>query len=95
MQKFKDLKDLYNTVLPALKAREEELHREKFVMISKDNIWNYLLEEKWIMEDNLDISSIIDDILNVDGYKLSKYINKEEIIKKIKREGAKDEQEEK
>ena len=91
MQKFKDLKDLYNTVLPALKAREEELHREKFVMISKDNIWNYLLEEKWIMEDNLDISSIIDDILNVDGYKVSKYINKEEIIKKIKREGAKDE----
>ncbi len=76
MQKFRDLKDLYNTVLPALNAREQELHREKFVMISKDSIWNYLLERKWIMEDDLDISSIIDDIMNVDGYKVSKYIKK-------------------
>lgn len=76
MQKFRDLKDLYNTVLPALQAREQELHREKFVMISKDSIWNYLLERKWIMEDDLDISSIIDDIMNVDGYKISKYIKK-------------------
>lgn len=95
MQKFKDLKDLYNTVLPALKAREEELHREKFVMISKDSIWNYLLEEKWIMEDNLDIHSIIDDILNVDGYKLSKYIKRGEIYRKIKMGGTNYEQEEK
>lgn len=91
MQKFKDLKDLYNTVLPALKAREEELHREKYVMISKEQIWNYLLEEKWVLEDNLDISSIIDDILNVDGYKLSKHIKKEEIFKKNNIGGTKNE----
>ena len=91
MQKFKDLKDLYNTVLPALKAKEEELHREKYVMISKDSIWNYLLEEKWIMEDDLDISSIIDDILNADGYKISKYIKRQEIFKIDKMGGNKNE----
>ena len=79
MQKFRDLKDLYNTVLPALKAREQELHREKFVMISRDSIWNYLLEKKWIMEDDLDLSSIIDDIMNVDGYKISTYIKRNKI----------------
>jgi len=79
MQKFRDLKDLYDTVLPALNAREGELHREKFVMISKDSIWNYLLEQKWIIEDKLDISSIIDDIMNVDGYKLSKYIKRNKL----------------
>ncbi|MBE6152886.1 MAG: hypothetical protein E7166_01475 [Firmicutes bacterium] len=79
MQKFRDLKDLYNTVLPALKAREQELHREKFMMISKDSVWNYLLEQKWIMEDDLDLASIIDDIMNADGYKISKYIDKNRI----------------
>lgn len=73
---MRDLEDLYNTVLPALKAREQELHRQKFVMIYKDTIWNYLLKEKWIMEDDLDISSIIDDIMNVDGYKISQYIKR-------------------
>ena len=55
MQKFRDLKDLYNTVLPALKAREQELHREKFVMISKDSIWNYLLEKKTVSITNIQI----------------------------------------
>lgn len=76
MKRFRNLKDLYNTVLPALNARENELHRQKFVMISKDSIWNYLLQEKWIMEDELDLSTIIDDIMNVDGYKISKYIKR-------------------
>jgi len=79
MQKFRNLKDLYNTVLPALNARVQELHREKFVMISKDSIWNYLLEKKWVMEDDLDISSIIDDIMNADGYKISKYIKRNKL----------------
>ena len=73
MQKFKDLEDLYNTVKPALKARTSDLHRENYVMITKDDIWNYLLQKKWILENNLDLALIIDDIMNVDGYKISKY----------------------
>ena len=73
MQKFKNLEDLYNTVKPALKARTSDLHRENYVMIYKDDIWNYLLEKKWILEDNLDLAIIIDDILNADGYKISEY----------------------
>jgi len=73
MQKFKDLEDLYNTVKPALKAKTSDLHREKYLMIKKEDIWNYLLEKKWILEDNLDLALIIDDILNADGYKISEY----------------------
>ena len=73
MQKFKNLEHLYNTVKPALKARTSDLHREKYLMIKKEDIWNYLLEQKWILEDNLDLSLIVDDIMNVDGYKISEY----------------------
>lgn len=74
MKKFKTIEDLYNTVFPALKSRKEDLHREKYVMITEDDIWNYLVETNWIDSDNLELSTIIDDILNVDGYKVSQYI---------------------
>lgn len=74
MKKFKTIEDLYKTVFPALKSRKEDLHREKYVMVSEDDIWNYLVETNWMDSDNLELSTIIDDILNVDGYKVSKYI---------------------
>ena len=74
MKKFKTIEDLYKTVFPALKSRKEDLHREKYVMVTEDDIWNYLVETNWIDSANLELSTIIDDILNVDGYKVSKYI---------------------
>lgn len=74
MKKFKTIEDLYNTVFPALKSRKEDLHREKYVMVSEDDIWNYLVETNWMDSENLELSTIIDDILNVDGYKVSQYV---------------------
>lgn len=74
MKKFKTIEDLYKTVFPALKSRKEDLHREKYVMVSEDDIWNYLVETNWMDSANLELSTIIDDILNVDGYKVSKYV---------------------
>lgn len=74
MQRLRNLEDLYNMVKPALSTKMSDLHKEKYVMIKEENIWNYLLEKKWILEDNLELSSIVDDILNADGYKISKYM---------------------
>ncbi|MBQ7140084.1 MAG: hypothetical protein IJO32_01115 [Bacilli bacterium] len=74
MKKFKTIEDLYKTVFPALKSRKEDLHREKYVMVTEDDIWNYLVETNWIDSENLELSTIIDDILNVDGYKVSQYV---------------------
>ena len=78
--RFKDLEDLYNSVLPALMSKENNLHLEKYVMITKDDIWNYLLEKKWVLQDELDLASIIDDILCVDGYKVSEYVNMRKVL---------------
>ncbi len=72
--KFKNLEDLYNNVLPALNASEASLHRQNYLIITKEDIWNYLLEKDWIYKDEIELSSIVDDILNVDGYKISEYI---------------------
>ena len=74
MKKFKSVDDLYNTVLPALKSRLQDLHNQKYVMLTCDDIWNYLVDNKWVDSTNLELSTLIDDILNVDGYVVSEYL---------------------
>lgn len=74
MKKFKNVRDLYNTVLPALESRLKDLHYQKYVMLTCDDIWNYLIENKWLDSTNLELSTLVDDIMNVDGYKVSEYL---------------------
>lgn len=82
MKKFNNLEDLYKNVLPALNASVSSLHRQNYVLITKEDIWNYLLEKKWIYEENLELSTIVDNILNVDGYEVSEYIKENLTIQK-------------
>lgn len=76
MKKFKTIEDLYNTILPALKSKCQDLHLEKYVMISENDIWEYLISNKWLDSNNLELSNVVDDILNADGSEISKFIKK-------------------
>jgi len=84
MKKFKTVDDLYNTILPALKSRLQDLHNQKYVMLTCDDIWNYLVESKWTSSENLELSTMVDDIMNVDGYLVSEYLK--EYLSPSKRE---------
>jgi len=74
MRKFKTIEDLYNTVMPALKSKCHDLHLEKYVMITENDIWEYLISKKWCKSNDLELADIIDDILNADGNEISKFI---------------------
>lgn len=74
MQKFKTIEDLYNTILPALKSKRQDLHLEKYVMITENDIWEYLINKKWTKSNDLELSNIVDDILNVNGSEVSIFI---------------------
>ncbi len=72
-EKFSSLMDLYNRLLPALKAKSEELQREK-LSISEKDIWSYCMKCKWQNRKDLRIHELVDDILNVDAYKIELFI---------------------
>mgnify|MGYP001852919765 CR=1 FL=1 len=76
MKRFKNLDDLYNTILPALKSKCHDLHIEKYVMIQENDIFEYLVSTKWSNSNNLDLAIIVDDILNVDGFDISEFLRK-------------------
>ena len=73
------MRKLYNELLPALSSRELSLHNEGYVFITKKDIFNYL-KVKW--DKNSEISDIVDDIMHVDGYDVSKFIRNDVLYRR-------------
>ena len=74
MIEFESATSLYNHIKPALNAKENEIKRNGYTYIKKEDIWNYLKEEKWTFSNNLDLYQMIDDILNVSDLVIDKYV---------------------
>lgn len=66
--------DLYKRLLPALNCKVRELERVRIINIKKEDIWNYLIKEKWDNFSKMELSEMVDDILNLDNDVLSKCI---------------------
>ena len=79
---FKDAKELYERLKPALDTKVEELKRKDLDYIKRENIWNYLKEIKWKNADNLLLYEMVDDILKLDDNEIDEYV-KQLIRKKI------------
>ena len=62
---FKDSKELYKRVMPALKVKKRLLLK-KGISVSENDIFEYLAKEKWSKGINVTLSDGVSDILNVE-----------------------------
>ena len=81
---FNSIKELYDRLEPALNTKAEELKRLKMNYIQKEDIWNYLKEEKWVNSQNLLLHEMVDDILNCDNMFLNDYVKKKMSKRRVK-----------
>lgn len=81
--KFKTLRELYERILPALKSKTKELHKKGMNYIHEEDIWNFLKTYKWTSSRDLDLSSIVNDVFNVNESELDGFVK--ENIKKYHR----------
>ena len=72
---FNSKKELYDRVIPALHAKEVELKRKGYPNVKGIDIWNYLIQVKWLKGNNLMLSDIVNDIMTADCNKLNSYVN--------------------
>lgn len=72
---IKTKSDLFKRVTPALNCKIRELERSEKEYLKKEDIWNFLLKTKWEHVEGLELSEMVDDILNLDNDKLIKYLN--------------------
>ena len=70
---FQTEQELYQHVMPALRANRMDFKRHQLPYIKEEDIWNYLKEKVWIQKQNLELYHIVSDIMNCDELKLDDY----------------------
>lgn len=73
---FSNKEELYKRVVPALKTKKTFLERDGYTYINEIDVWNYLIQDKWVKSHNLMLCDIVDDILNVDNKEIDAYLKK-------------------
>lgn len=74
---FDSVFDLYKRVKPALNSKVKELKREEYDYIKEEDIWNYLVKNKWSAASGLVLCDIVDDILHAENKKIDHFIKDE------------------
>lgn len=82
--KFDSLEELYQRLLPALRAKKEEMRRNGFSYIKEEDIWNYLKINKWKSSSGLTLFDMVNDVLNTEDIYIDDYLKKE--IRTMKRQ---------
>ncbi|HPF83602.1 MAG TPA: post-transcriptional regulator [Bacilli bacterium] len=72
--KFNSLEELYNRIKPALQTKVEEMHRNGFLYIKVEDVWNYLKEVKWKSSSDLNLYQMVSDVLNTDNILIDNYL---------------------
>ena len=62
---FKDAKELYKRVVPALRTKRRLLLK-KGINVSENDIFKYLAKAKWSKSVNLTLNDVVNDIINVE-----------------------------
>jgi len=81
MEEFTSLNDLFQSLLPVLKTKINEMKLRNIDYISEQDIWNYQTT-KWSKSINLTFSDMVSDILNTSDLNYVNY--KKEIWKENK-----------
>ncbi len=73
-ENFETLTDLYKRIKPALTTKKQEMHRDGYIYIKEEDIWNYLKEIKWKKANDLSLFDMTSDILNTDNIVIDSYL---------------------
>ena len=72
--KFETLEELYKRIKPALITKKNEMHRDGYIYIKEEDIWNYLKEIIWKDAKDLSLYDMTSDILNTDNIIIDNYL---------------------
>lgn len=77
MYEYKNQKDLYEGLIPALNVKLKLLKKSDCPNITKEDIWNYLKENKWKTSIDLTLADMVQDIIHTDNSNFIAYLKKE------------------
>lgn len=63
---FSSQQELYNKLIPVFNVKKRLINNSEYKDITNEDIWHYLIENKWRTYHNLTISDIVNDIITLD-----------------------------
>ena len=81
MYEYKSQLELYKGLIPAMNVKLKMLKRNNYKDISKEDIWNYLKENKWKISVDLTLADMVQDIIHTDNQELVRSIRDKKGIK--------------
>ena len=67
MYEYKSQSELYQGLIPALNVKLKLLKKTEYKNLTKEDIWNYLRDNKWKSSVNLTLSDMVQDIIHTDN----------------------------
>jgi len=80
MNEYKSQKELYLALIPALNVKIRLIKNTNFKYIKKEDIWNYLRDNKWKYSIDLTLSDMVQDIIHLDNSEIIEHINNKNLV---------------
>lgn len=79
MREYNSQRELYLNLVPALNVKLKLLRRNNYKDITREDIWNYLKDNKWRYGVDLTLSDMVQDIIHTDNLEINNFVkNKNE-----------------
>lgn len=76
MYEYKNQLELYQGLIPALNVKIKLLKKSNYNDITKEDIWDYLKENKWKTSVDLTLADMVQDIIHTDNSEFVSYHKK-------------------
>ena len=80
---FNSINELKMRLMPALRSKIKELHNVGLKYIDIDDVWYYLKDNVWVLQEGLTLSSMVDDILNTSNSDIDDYIKNKIVNERV------------
>lgn len=72
MYEYKSQTELYKGLIPALNVKIKQLKMGNYLDITREDIWNYLRENKWKNSIDLTLADMVQDIIHTENMEFVK-----------------------
>ena len=80
MREYNSQKELYLSLIPALNVKIKLLKRNNYKQITREDIWNYLRDNKWRYGIDLTLADMVQDIIHTDNFEIFNYVSSKNMI---------------
>lgn len=74
MREYKSQRELYLNLVPALNVKIKLLRRNNYKDITREDVWNYLRDNKWKYSIDLTLADMVQDIIHVDNLEINNFV---------------------